>query len=130
MKNGAGVDLLIYLTIAKQYSFIKISKYSNAIFREHAQSFSSMDGNIVKYYFRAMIFFLPVINNKSLYDYFSIYLKRLIFKNATLKEEYRMIPRDKWFVIRLLYTLPYYFFYMIKYKILYRQNRWQNLIFK
>lgn len=117
MKNGAGIDLLIYMTIAHKYQTICVSKKSLAIFRAHANSFSCADVGIFKYYYRAMIYFLSILNERKLYIFFKLFLKtRIHVKHEYVEEEYNMIEIN-YSKIETLSALLYFVFYKVHYKI-------------
>lgn len=110
MKNGAGIDLLIYMMIAIKYPYIAIATESQAIFRAHDGSFTSQDGSIGHFYFRAMIYFLDILKNKRCNDLFKVFLKRYSKYNKDFIEEYKMVKTDKFFNLKLAYLYPYYYY--------------------
>lgn len=114
MKNGAGIDLLIYMVIANKYPNIIISKKSMAFFRAHDGSFSCSDSTINRYYYRAMIYFLSILKEKT-YNYF---LRLLLWRSTPDKsagEEYNMIPCDSFLLQYCFY--PVFLFHRFKYNI-------------
>lgn len=118
MKNGAGVDLLIYMEIAKHYSKICISKESKALFRAHENSFSIQDAKFLRhYYYRAMLFFLSNFSGNKYRDLFKIHMMHKVLKDSSFKIEFDMINTDKNFVFRSFYIIPLYVFIIIKLKI-------------
>lgn len=91
MKNGAGIDLLLFFCIAKDYQKVMISPHARAIFRVHDGSFSIENKKIVHYYFRAMIFFLSFLDDIVVNDLFKITLLRKLLRDRSYIEEYSMI---------------------------------------
>ena len=128
MKNGAGIDLLIYYVVARKYKIIRVAEYSRAIFRAHLDSFSETDTNIVHYYFRAMIYFLPFLNEKKYIDRFKVLLLRYSIFDFSYREEFEMLKTDGYFGLRLVYLLPQYFsnkiWTKIKRKIFSKHSSW------
>ena len=113
MKNGAGIDLLIYLNIANKYNKINIAENTYAVFRSHKGSFSVANQNILHFYFRAMIFFLERLDNKKYLYMFKTYLLR----KSTYKEEYGMIYATPIYRLSLLYLLPYMYIRRFNYRL-------------
>lgn len=120
MKNGAGIDLLIYFSIASKYPRIRISEKSNALFRDHEGSFSVSDNSIIHYYFRAMIYFFLKMQDRK----YSLLFKAFLIKHSNngnnYREEYEMIPSGSLF--NLYY--PFLFIYLGCY------NLWNRAIRK
>lgn len=114
MKNGAGIDLLLFFEIALKYNVIKIANSSNAIFRAHSESFSVSDSNITHYYYRAMIYFLSYLDNVK----YKVYLKISLLRNAlwdkTFLEEYRLFKYNCNITSRITNILSYIYFILIK----------------
>lgn len=118
MKNGAGIDLLIYMEIAKHYSKISISTESKAFFRAHENSFSIQDAKILRhYYYRTMLFFLSSFSGNIYRDLFKIHMMHKVLNDSSFKVELDMICTDRNFVFRLLYLIPLYVFMKLKLKI-------------
>ena len=109
MKNGAGIDLLIFFVIANKYDKIKVAKKSSALFRAHEGSFSIADSTISHYYFRAMIYYLQYLKNKRLYYYFKTYLLRCSLRDKSYQTEFNMLETDTSFILKLLVLLPHYY---------------------
>lgn len=116
MKNGAGIDLLIYMVIANRYSSVSISSEARAFFRVHGGSFTSSNRDIAHYYFRAMIYFLPYIKDRKCKDLFKFYLSRYCKFQHSFIEEYRMVPCDKYY-LRFIILYPKFILNRIKSKI-------------
>lgn len=109
MKNGAGIDFLIYMVVAQKYPRIAISKKSHAIFRAHEGSFSIAGMKSIRhYYYRAMVFFLAKLNNSSYNVFFKIHLFHRCLRDDSYKTEYDMVKCDRNSAFRLLYLVPYY----------------------
>lgn len=108
LKNGAGIDLLIYFTIANKYPIIRVSEKTKAIFRNHCGSFTMADRSINHYYIRAKIYFLSVLNKELYNDYYKIVLKKETIKDSSYKEEYGMLSTSNLFWFRCIYLYPYY----------------------
>jgi glycosyltransferase involved in cell wall biosynthesis len=112
MRNGAGIDLLIYFSIANNYEKIRISKESKAIFRLHNECFSVLDRKIYHYYYRAIIYFLPYLRRGIYKDLFKIYLSKNAKKDSSFLKEYEMVHVPN-FQLRHIFLMPY--FYIFKY---------------
>lgn len=117
LKNGAGIDLLMYMVIANKYHHISISPQSKAIFRAHDGSFTSQDSSIAHYYIRAMIYFLDIVQDSTCNDLFKVYLKRYSKYKKSFLEEYGMVKVNKLFPLKLVYLYPYYLYCKIRNKM-------------
>lgn len=112
MRNGAGIDLLIYFSVANKYEKIRISKKSRAIFRLHSNSFSVLDNKIYHYYYRAIIYYLPYLHRRIYKKLFKIYLLRCLKNDYSYVHEYDMVSVSN-FKLHLIYLMPY--FYVFRY---------------
>lgn len=111
MKNGAGVDLLIYMVIASNYPKIAISKNSRAIFRAHNDSFSVAGKDyIIHYYYRAMIYYLSVLDVRKYRDIFKISMLYAAFRDSCFRVEYDLINVDSFFGVRAICLIPFFVF--------------------
>lgn len=108
MKNGAGIDLLIYFSIASKYPKIRISKKSKAIFRDHKGSFTVSDNSILHFYYRAMIFYLQYMKINKYSSLFKAFLLKNSNAKNNYKEEYEMLPAGDFFK----YYYPFLFIYL------------------
>lgn len=113
MKNGAGIDMLLYTMVAKKYKYVKISSYSRAVFRVHNGSFSCADNLLFHYYYRALIYFLYSLDNSYYYNYFAIYLMVSSVKDISFREEFKMVMQ-KATVFGILTCIPSYLSHIAK----------------
>ena len=111
MKNGAGIDLLLYLMVAKNYANIRIAEKTCSIFRAHKGSFSCSDNLIFKYYYRALIHFLSITDNHSNRMFFCLYLTRIVSRNNHFKEELNLLMQG--YSMPNYYILVYYYYLII-----------------
>lgn len=108
MRNGAGIDLLIYFSIANKYKKIRISKESRAIFRLHNNSFSVLDKKIYHYYYRAIIYYLSYLRRNIYIKLFKTYLLKCVNNDSSFLQEYDMVSVPN-YKIHLIYLRPYSF---------------------
>lgn len=78
MNNGAGNDLLLYLTVALKYKYIKTTETIDNYFRTHSSSFSISDKKISIYYCWALLYFIKTNDRFSHYN--NIFKVNIFFK--------------------------------------------------
>jgi glycosyltransferase involved in cell wall biosynthesis len=105
-KNGAGIDLLIFLNIAIKYPNVRTTKAAWSFFRDHKSSFS-VENVLTLYYETAILYFIRI----KLPIFLNIFIAKIFLKSINHKELKPLksnLRKPKLFdIIRLVFNLEF-----------------------